>query len=75
MKNVLPNYILGMDLDTNTIIKLDVVKNEGNSSENTQEESNETEKNSESENSENAENNTEKNNNITHLDKDDDKRE
>ncbi len=62
MKNVLPNYILGMDLDTNTIIKLDVVKNEGNSSENTQEESNETEKNSESENSENAENNTEKNN-------------
>ena len=30
MKNVLPNYILGMDLDTNTIIKLDVVKNEGN---------------------------------------------
>lgn len=62
MKNVLPNYILGMDLDTNTIIKLDVVKNEGNSSENTQEESNETEKNSESENSENAENNTENNN-------------
>ena len=62
MKNVLPNYILGMDLDTNTIIKLDVVKNEGNSSENTQEESNETEKNSESENYENAENNTEKNN-------------
>ena len=62
MKNVLPNYIFGMDLDTNTIIKLDVVKNEGNSSENTQEESNETEKNSESENSENAENNTEKNN-------------
>nr|MBP3680485.1 hypothetical protein [Clostridia bacterium] len=62
MKNVLPNYIIGMDLDTNTIIKLDVVKNEENSSENTQEESNETEKNSESENSENAENNTEKNN-------------
>lgn len=62
MKNVLPNYILGMDLDTNTIIKLDVVKNEENSSENPQEENNVTEKNSESENSENAENNTEKNN-------------
>ena len=32
-KNLLPEYKLGMDLDTNTIIKLDVEKDEGNSSE------------------------------------------
>lgn len=66
MKNVLPNYILGMDLDTNTIIKLDVVKNEENSSENPQEENNVTEENSESNNnvedSEQTKNSTEKNN-------------
>ena len=65
MKNVLPNYILGMDLDTNTIIKLDVVKNEENSSENPQEENNVTEENSESNNnvedSEQTKNSTEKN--------------
>lgn len=66
MKNVLPNYIIGMDLDTNTIIKLDVVKNEENSSENPQEENNVTEENSESNNnvedSEQTKNSTEKNN-------------
>lgn len=66
MKNVLPNYILGMDLDTNTIIKLDVVKNEENSSENPQEENNVTEENLESNNnvedSEQTKNSTEKNN-------------
>lgn len=66
MKNVLPNYILGMDLDTNTIIKLDVVKNEENSSENPQEENNVTEENSESNNnvedSKQTKNSTEKNN-------------
>ena len=33
MKNVLPDYVLGMDLDTDTIIKLDVVKDEDSSSE------------------------------------------
>lgn len=59
MKNVLPNYILGMDLDTNTIIKLDVVKDEENSSENTQEENNVAEENSKSENSEKEEDNKE----------------
>lgn len=32
-KNLLPEYKLGMDLDTNTIIKLDVEKDEGDSSE------------------------------------------
>lgn len=37
MKNILPEYILGMDLDTNTIVKLDVVKDEEKSSEDTQE--------------------------------------
>ena len=59
MKNILPNYILGMDLDTNTIIKLDVVKDEENSSENTQEKNDVTEENSESQNSEQVENNME----------------
>lgn len=38
MKNVLPDYNLGMDLDTNTIIKLSVVKDEESSSQETQEE-------------------------------------
>ncbi|MBR1654252.1 MAG: hypothetical protein IJ690_04810 [Clostridia bacterium] len=28
MKNVLPEYVLGMDLDTNTVLKLDVQKDE-----------------------------------------------
>ena len=42
MKNILPEYVLGMDLDTNTVIKLDVVKDEDDSSENI-EESDETE--------------------------------
>ncbi|MCR5146819.1 MAG: hypothetical protein K6B70_05700 [Clostridia bacterium] len=32
MKNILPKYVLGMDLDTDTIIKLDVKNNEDNSS-------------------------------------------
>lgn len=32
MKNILPKYVLGMDLDTDTIIKLDVQNNEDNSS-------------------------------------------
>lgn len=36
MKNVLPDYVLGMDLDTKTIVKLDVEKNENNSSEDAQ---------------------------------------
>lgn len=38
MKNVLPKYNLGMDLDTSTIIKLEVNKNENSSSEDVQEE-------------------------------------
>lgn len=33
MKNILPEYNLGMDLDTTTIIKLDVVKDDDTSSE------------------------------------------
>lgn len=32
MKNILPEYVLGMDLDTDTLIKLEVVKDEDNSS-------------------------------------------
>lgn len=28
MKNILPDYVLGMDLDTNTVLKLDVQKDE-----------------------------------------------
>ena len=43
MKNILPEYILGMDLDTNTIIKLEVSKTEQDSSENTKEENAENE--------------------------------
>ncbi|MBR3674210.1 MAG: hypothetical protein IKN65_08080 [Clostridia bacterium] len=35
MKNILPEYVLGMDLDTDTLIKLEVVKDEDNSSEET----------------------------------------
>lgn len=35
MKNILPEYALGMDLDTDTLIKLEVVKDEDNSSEET----------------------------------------
>ena len=31
MKNILPEYVLGMDLDTDTLIKLDVAKDEDNS--------------------------------------------
>ena len=38
MKNILPDYVLGMDLDTNTVIKLDVLKSQENSSEETKEE-------------------------------------
>ena len=40
MKNILPEYTVGMDLDTNTIIKLEVSKDEETSSEGTDEESN-----------------------------------
>ncbi len=40
MKNILPDYVLGMDLDTNSILKLDVEKNEESTSESTQEEEN-----------------------------------
>ena len=55
MKNVLPDFSLGMDLDTNTIIKLNVVKdNENSSEENSNEEkSNEANENGQAQNSEN----------------------
>ena len=39
MKNIIPNYTYGMELDADNIFKFDVVKDEENSSENTQEES------------------------------------
>ena len=39
MKNILPDYVLGMDLETNTLIKLEVSKPEEDSSEDTKEES------------------------------------
>lgn len=54
MKNILPEYVLGMELDTNTVIKLDVSKPEEDSSESTQEES-KTDATEEAETSENAE--------------------
>ena len=44
MKNVLPDYNLGMDLDTTTIVKLDVLKDDDTSSEATEEENVEEEK-------------------------------
>lgn len=43
MKNLIPDYKLGMELDTNTIIKLDVSKVVEDSSENTKEENAESE--------------------------------
>jgi len=39
MKNIIPDYILGMDLETNTLIKLEVSKPEEDSSEDTNDES------------------------------------
>ncbi len=51
MKNILPEYILGMDLDTNTIVKLDVEKDEETTSESTQEEETTSEENDSEENS------------------------
>ncbi len=61
MKNILPDYILGMDLDTNTIVKLDVVKDEQKSSENTQEndsnDANKEDSNSTNQNTEGTQNN------------------
>ena len=60
MKNIIPDYNLGMELDTNTIIKLDVVKPAEDSSEETKEEEKETnsegviEENNTSENSDSA---------------------
>lgn len=51
MKNILPDYVLGMELDTNTVIKLEVSKTEEDSSESTQEES-ETETSEETESAE-----------------------
>ncbi|MBR2240934.1 MAG: hypothetical protein IJ890_06110 [Clostridia bacterium] len=47
MKNIIPDYVLGMELDDNTVIKLEVVKDDTNSSEDTQEENNSEENNSE----------------------------
>lgn len=61
MKNILPDYILGMDLDTNTIVKLDVVKDEESSSEDTQEESDETADDSVAQSTDQTENNADEN--------------
>ena len=57
MKNILPEYNLGMDLDTNTIIKLSVVKDEESSSQETNEENAEEGNNTESKQDNNQDNN------------------
>lgn len=59
MKNVLPEYLLGMDLDTDTIIKLEVAKDEEDTSKETTEENNNA--NSEESSNQNSEQNSEQN--------------
>ncbi len=62
MKNILPDYNLGMDLDTNTIFKLEVVKDEENTSEQQDEVSSDEETNTEENETESDEDaNTEQN--------------
>lgn len=62
MKNILPDYNLGMDLDTNTIFKLEVVKDEENTSEQQDEVSSDEETNTEQNETESDEGaNTEQN--------------
>lgn len=55
MKNILPDYTLGMELDTNTIIKLEAQENDKGSSEDTKEDDEEKDDELENEESEQSE--------------------